>query len=381
MSSQSTTLRITLIGLFSLAIAMGIGRFAFTPLLPMMQADGLVGISDGGVLASVHFLGYWLGAVFAPGLSRRPKFTLRLSLIAVAACTLGMGLTDNLGLWLIYRWICGVFSATTMVLISNYYVNHLAKEGRNDLQGWVFAGVGVGIAGAGLATLALMIVGIGSAHSWQLIGAVTVVGVLVVCWRVGAEVPNRALVAARRSGQRTPLIWRNVLAYGVTGLGYVIPATYLPIMARETIDSPIVFGWSWPIFGLAAFLSTLLVASFRKRFSNRRIWAVGQVVMAFGLILPVIQPHIAAIMAAGICVGGTFMIITMMGMMEAHRLAPADDVMRHIAVMTAAFASGQIIGPVFAGFVHDLSGSFTPVLLITAAPLLATAINLVPRRD
>jgi hypothetical protein len=81
-------------------------------------------------------------------------------------------------------------------------------------------------------------------------------------------------------------------------------------------------------------------------------------------------------MIAGICVGGTFMIITMAGMKEAHRIAPPGDVMRHIAVMTASFATGQMIGPVFASSVHDLTGSFSAALLITSAALVVTALAL-----
>ena len=99
--------------------------------------------------------------------------------------------------------------------------------------------------------------------------------------------------------------------------------------------------------------------------------------MAVGLLLPVAHSHILTIMVAGVCVGGTFMIITMTGLQEAHRIAPPEDVMRHIAVMTAAFATGQIIGPVLAGSLHDLTGGFSASLLITSAILVITAVALV----
>ncbi len=98
--------------------------------------------------------------------------------------------------------------------------------------------------------------------------------------------------------------------------------------------------------------------------------------MAIGLLLPVLHPHILTIITAGLCVGGTFMIITMTGMKEAHRIAPPEDVMRHIAVMTASFATGQMIGPVFAGFVYDLTQSFAVSLIITSATLIITAMTL-----
>jgi len=99
--------------------------------------------------------------------------------------------------------------------------------------------------------------------------------------------------------------------------------------------------------------------------------------MAFGLFLPGIFPHNFTIVAAGLCVGGMFMIITMTGMKEAHRIAPPHDVMRHIAVMTASFATGQMIGPVFASVVHDLTQGFAVSLIVASAMLILSAITLV----
>ncbi len=377
MSLQSSIFRITLVGLVSLALAMGIGRFAFTPLLPMMREDGLVGITDGGLLASVHFLGYWLGAVFAAKIPFPPKMMLRLSLLAIGVGTVGMGVTDDFTVWLILRWLSGVCSAWTLVLVSNYYVKHLADNGRAEYQGWVFSGVGAGILIAGLGCLVFMVNQIGSSLSWQIIGAILLIAICAVCLNMGPEIPAVRLVVHNRESQRSPLDWRTVVAYGAMGIGYSIPATYLPVMAREIVQSPLIFGWSWPVFGAAAFVSTLLAARFQKRYSDRQIWAASQVVMAIGLLLPVIYPHILTIITAGLCVGGTFMIITMTGMKEAHRIAPPQDVMRHIAVMTASFATGQMIGPVFASSVYDLTQSFAVSLIITSAILVITAMTLV----
>jgi predicted MFS family arabinose efflux permease len=376
MSPRTNVLRITLVGLTALAIAMGIGRFAFTPLLPLMQDDGLVGIADGGILASVHFVGYWLGAVFAAKLHYAPRSILRLSLVTIGLCTLGMGLTDNLALWMVFRWLCGVASAFTLVLISSHTLKHLAAIGGAAMPGWVFAGVGAGIAAAGLGTLAIMVNDGGSALGWQIFGAVSLFIILILSLSIGPEVPKVTVKYDRQGSQRAPLDWRAVTAYGAAGLGYIIPATYLPVMAREIVESPTIFGWSWPVFGLAAFLSTPLASWLKGRVPMRRIWSVSQLVMAVGLILPIVHPHIGTIIVAGICVGGTFMVITMAGMQEAHRLAPPEDVQRHIAILTAAFATGQIIGPLFAGLVHDLTGDFAAALLLTGAILAATAVGL-----
>lgn len=375
----NASFRITVVGLVSLALAMGIGRFAFTPLLPLMQQDGLASVADGGLLAAVHFLGYLLGALFAAKLPGSPRLSLRLSLLAIGATTLGMGLTENLNIWLFLRWLCGVCSAFTLVLVSNYLIRALSEADATGRQGWVFGGVGAGIAAAGLGALAIMVAQLGSAFAWQTFGVVTMCIALVICQMAGSAFPQTPVSRSNRRAHHTPLPWRAVIAYGAAGLGYIIPATYLPIMARDIIASPLVFGLSWPVFGLAAFASTIIAARLERRFSTHRIWIVSQLVMAAGLLLPTIYRDIIAINLAGIFVGGTFMIITMAGMKEAHRFAPAEDVMRHIAAMTAAFALGQMIGPLFGSASHGLFQSFAPALIGTSILLTVTAITLAIR--
>ena len=386
MSPHSPVLRITLVGLGALALAMGIGRFAFTPMLPLMQDDGLLGVSSGGLLASCHFLGYLIGALSATRVRLAPRTLLRLSLLLIGISTLGMGLTNSYGTWLGLRWVSGVCSAWVLVLVSNYYVKALADRNRASHQGWVFSGVGAGIAVVGLGCLGFMVWGLESAPGWLALGLLSIAAGIALSLLIGDELPAEHRPPRSPASQRTPLVWGLLLAYGIAGIGYTIPATYLPVMARESFASPIVFGWSWPMFGLAAFVSTLLVSRLQARYSNRQIWATGHIVMAAGLLLPVVLPEIAAIAAAGICVGGSFMVVTMVGMREAHRIAPPPDVIRHIAAMTAAFATGQVLGPMMGSAWFAASGSLSGALVLTSALLLVSVFALVqpaaqPRRN
>lgn len=369
-------IKIVTVATLSLAIAMGIGRFAFTPLLPLMQNDQLLNIEQGGFLTSVHFAGYLLGAFYAARLSFSPKATLRFSLIVIAISTFGMGATFSFNLWLVFRFVAGFASALVLVLISNFYVKHLAETGRTELQGWVFSGVGFGIVTAGLGTMAIMVSDIGSAASWQIFGVVSLFTSIVICTKIGPEIPDTKTTPAQIKSQRSPLLWSLAIPYGALGIGYIIPATYLPVMAREMISSPLIFGWAWPLFGTAALVSTLLATKLQKVFTIRQIWVASQFLMAFGLLLPVVFPHILTIILAGICVGGTFMVITMMGMKETHRLAPANDIMRHLAIMTAAFAIGQMIGPILAGSTYALTENFSISLILASGILAVTAILL-----
>ncbi len=373
MTLVSPVARITLSGMIALGLAMGIGRFAFTPLLPLMLSDRLIDIGQGGWLASANFLGYLMGAVSATWLRLPPRAALRAALIAIGIATLGAGLTHSYPLWLAMRWLCGLCSAWVLMVVSNYTMRALAQQGRAELQGWVFSGVGSGITVAGLACLAFMVSGIDAMAAWRDIGVVTLAVAIALALLMGPEIPLQASGAARHASGRSPIAWRVVIAYGAAGIGYIIPATYLPVMAREIVASPLVFGWSWPMFGSAAFVSTLLVARLQDSASNRTIWAISQSVMAIGLMLAAIAPDIVTIIIAGLCVGGTLMIITLIGMKEVHRTVPPDDAMRHIAVMTIAFAGGQMIGPVFASSLHQATGSFTAPLLAASVVLLLTA--------
>lgn len=386
MSVTLSSLRTVTGGLVSLAIAMGIGRFVFTPLLPLMRDEGRVTIADAGLVASVHFFGYLLGALFAGHLTRAPRQTFQFSLLTIAVATLGMGLTDNFAVWLAFRFLCGVCSALILVLISNYTLKHMFEVGQAHLQGWVFSGVGAGMALAGVGTLALMAGGIDSPVGWLGFGTLSLAGAFALPMLMGEAMPKAGTVHPPRTAPRTRLIWPTIIAYGAMGVGYVVPATYLPAMAREVINSPLVYGWSWPIFGFAAFLSTLIAARLNRTFGNRQIWAVSQMIMTLGVLMPAFLPGMVPILVAALCVGGTFMTITMAGMKEVHRTTPESQVQRHIAAMTASFALGQMIGPLLAGWAYAATGSFAAplvaagiVLGVTAVPLLYDGSGKVPR--
>ncbi len=371
-----------ILGFTILVFSMGVGRFAFTPLLPLMQADGLVSVSDGGVLAALHFVGYAMGALAAVRLRSSPALTLIVSLLLIGLSTITMGVSNNFMIWGASRWIAGVCSALALVVVSTQFIQRLAELDRAELQGWVFAGVGGGTALVGMVALPLMLSGAEAALGWQIFGFATLAACAAVYLSMSSDVFRSPSEAAPSEAAASPIAWQIVLPYGAMGAGYIIPATYLPIMARDIVDSPLVFGWVWPVFGAAAAISTVLSARLYRIFSNRQVWVSSQVIMALGLVLPAIWSEISAVAIAGVCVGGTFMVITMAGIKEAHRVADGRNPQSLIAAMTAAFAFGQIIGPPMAGWAFQTTDSFayplilaSVVLLVTLMPLMMLARN------
>lgn len=371
--STSSPIVKALAGLAALAMAMGIGRFAFTPVLPMMLQDAGLSIGGGGLLASANYLGYLIGALSAMAVRLRPERVIRGGLLAIAITTFAMGLPLPFGAWLLLRLLAGVASAWVLISVSAWCLESLAGYQRPFLNSLVFAGVGTGIALAGLICIVLIRRQAASTHAWFILGVLSLV-VTALIWRV-FRLPAARTQAGPAGHARYR--WnadaiRLVVCYGVFGFGYIIPATFLPVMARNALQGSALFGWSWPVFGLAAALSTLMVAMLVRRIGNRRLWMICHFIMAAGVVLPAVWPHLLSIFAAALGVGGTFMVITLAALQEGKRVAGRDATVL-IAAMTSAFAAGQIVGPLT---VSAGDGGFSTALIIAAAMLVASALFL-----
>ncbi len=376
--ARRSALTVALAGLTALAVAMGIGRFAFTPILPMMQEDAGVSIAMGGWLASANYVGYLAGALSVIWWRIGATTGIRVGLATIGLATLAMGLEHHVGVWLVLRALAGVASAWALIYVSAWCLDSLASLGRPALGSTVYAGVGAGIALAGAVCLGLMHADAGSARAWIVLGALAIVLSLGI-WTVFRPRVGSPAADGERSGSRG-MVWdreslRLVLCYGAFGFGYIIPATFLPVMAKQVVRDPAVFGWSWPIFGAAAMGSTLATAMLRGFITNRRLWIASHLVMAFGVALPIIWPGIVPIMLAALFVGGTFMVITMVGMQEARSVAGARAT-GLMAAMTAAFALGQIAGPISVSLVVGAGGSVSAALMIAGVFLVVSAYAL-----
>ncbi len=373
---------IAVAGFAALAVAMGIGRFAFTPILPMMQGEGTLDLARGGWLASANYLGYLAGGLTAMRLRAAARGAIRAGLLGVGIATLAMGLTHSLIAWLALRAIAGAASAWVLVFASSWCLEQFDRSEIAARRGWLgatlFAGVGAGIAIAGAACVLLTMLGASADAAWIALGFCSLAVAALLWSRLGGAEP----VAAGGGGA---LAWdaetlKLAACYGAFGFGYIIPATFLAAMARESSPDPAVYGWSWPLFGAAAAVSTYAAVAARGRRSDRSLWAVGHGVMAVGVAVPLFAPGIAGSIACALLVGGTFMVVTMAGMQEARRVGGATA-RALIATMTSAFAVGQIAGPIAVSLLAGSAGGYAPALALAAAALLVSAFALSPARS
>jgi predicted MFS family arabinose efflux permease len=358
------------IGLLALASAMGIGRFSLTPILPLMQHDAGLTLAHGGWLACANYLGYLAGALICIVLAPPPTGAIRWGLAGVGLLTLAMGLTDWQPLWLASRFLAGAASAFVLVGVSAWAMPILARRGKEQWSGRVFAGVGTGIAFAGLFGLAAGIGDLSSRATWIALGLLAI-ALAVLLWRPLTGDTPAASPVARQSQWALPR--RAIIAaacYMAFGYGYIIPATFLPALARSYIDDPATFGLIWPVFGAAAAASTFAASRLGRGLLPWQLWTRAQWVLAFGVLLPALRVNVPTLLLSAICVGGTFMVITMAGIKEALRLGGAPASLA-VGVMTAAFAIGQIAGPLTVSLLAGAGHGFTLASLVAVFGLVA----------
>ncbi|MGQ0653572.1 MAG: YbfB/YjiJ family MFS transporter [Betaproteobacteria bacterium] len=364
---MASDVRVALAGLAALALAQGIGRFAFTPLLPMMQGDAGLSVSQGGVLASSNYLGYLVGALWAMR-PVPPVPAVRVSLAAVALSTLAMAFVQGMTAWIVLRFVAGFASAWTLVHVSSWCLGRFAARPGSALPGVLFTGVGTGVVLAGLVCLALASAGASSAQAWMALGIIA----LLLAASVLPVFREANVAAGRQAWAR--LVWdreaaRLVLCYTAYGFSYIIPATFVPAMAKAIVADPKVFGWMWPFFGTTAIVSTLVAGRWLATLGARKVWILSQLVMAAGVAAPLVFPGLAGLAAAAIFVGGSFVVITLAALQVARELygAAAPPLM---AAMTAGFGLGQVAGPLFVAHLGDRG---IPIALAGSAVLVAAS--------
>ena len=299
---------------------------------------------------------------------------MRVSLAGIVVATAAMGVFDGWAVWVILRFVAGVLSAWTLVATSAWALQHLAQAGRTDLSGMVYAGVGFGIAFAGLFCLVAAQPGVPASQLWLELGALAALSIVIPSLFVGRPLGASATPGSMSATDTHDPCIGLVICYGLLGFGYILPATFLPALAREVVDDPQLFGLAWPVFGIAAALSTIATARRFGRANRLRVWAASHLLMATGVVLPSLWLAPVTIAIAALLVGSTFMVVTMIGMQEARARAPGNPTAL-LGLMTAAFAIGQLAGPVVSGILDLLPGGHR-VALSQALQLAAFGLAL-----
>lgn len=360
-------------GMLALASAMGISRFVYTPILPIMAASLGLGPGTAGLIASANFAGYLSGAIAAtarrlPG-GQRTWFVGSLAVSALT--TMVMGFASGLPTFLLLRFAGGAAGAFVLVLATAAVIDTLAEAGRSGLGALHYAGVGVGIALSAVVVALLNAQGAAWRTLWIVTGlialALTPLPAFTLRWRA----PPSGSVA--RSGPIGPAILKLSICHFLFGFGYAVTATFLIAMARAAPETRTVEPLIWTVVGVTAAPSLLLWLWVSGRIGPCRAYAVASVLECAGVLLAGGWPSAAGLLAGAALLGGTFMGITALGFSVARTLG-GEGQERRFAIITIGFSLGQALGPVLGGTLAEMSGSYWSASALAAFALVLAAI-------
>lgn len=361
--------RVAFCGFIVLVVAMGIGRFAFTPQVPLMIRDGQLTLTSAGLVAAINYLGYLLGAWDAMRAQRHIELRLWLGISGAVALTFLSAMADNALVHGALRLVIGAMSGWAMVLVAAWSNERLAHAGKPGLSAAVFAGPGAGIAISGLLAVAIHAKGLSAASAWQVYGVLALLLVALI-----ARYLPRPGEWHRAGTQPQPLhltanLKRLVWSYSLAGFGYILPATFLSQMAALRFPGSLFAQFVWPVFGAAAVLGIALSILLRHVGHSHQRLAIVLWLQGAGVLAAWLLPGMSGLVCGALLVGGGFLCAVQLSLLYGRELAP--DHTRYMAgLLTTGYAVGQLVGPMTSALSTWLTQRLEPALGVAAIALL-----------
>lgn len=364
-------LKIALSGFLTLMVAMGIGRFAFTPQVPLMIAEHQLTLTSVGIVAALNYFGYLVGAFDA--MRAKSGITLRLwgGVWGTVILTLWSAIMGDVWGHGLIRFLAGWASGWAMVLVAAWTNESLAHYGKPALSAAVFAGPGAGILISGMLAIGVQGMALNAAQAWLLYGSVA----LVVIVAVSRHLPRGGISIRQAVTTIEPLVLtrplkRLVWSYSLAGFGYILPATFLSQMAAERFPGSLFAQLVWPLFGGAAVLGIVIGITTRHLLTTHQRLALMLWAQAIGIVCAVSFSNLSGLIIASLLVGGGFLAVVQLSLQYGRELAPLH--VRYLAgLLTTGYAIGQLVGPLVSSLSTMLTHQLEPSLYIGMLALVA----------
>nr|WP_221192242.1 YbfB/YjiJ family MFS transporter [Atlantibacter sp. RC6] len=358
---------------------MGIGRFAFTPQVPLMIAEGQLTLTSAALVAAINYLGYLAGAWDAMRAHRHVECRLHLGVWGAVGLTLLSALAPEAWSHAIIRFVIGCMSGWAMVLIAAWTNEQLANFGKPGLSAAVFAGPGAGIAISGLLAVAIQAADLHAWQGWLVYGVLA----LILIGLIAPNLPRKGQLHRPESQPQplalTPGLKRLVWSYSLAGFGYILPATFLSQMAAARFPGSFMAQFVWPVFGLAAVCGIALSIALRHVGTSNQRLAVVLFLQGVGVLGAALLPAMAGLVVGALLVGGGFLCAVQLSLLYGRELAPQH--MRYMAgLLTTGYAIGQLGGPITSALSTLFTGRLEPALWIAGVALFIAA-GLVWKRE
>ncbi len=356
-------------GLANLILTMGLARFAYTPLLPLMQTETGLSNFAGGWLASINYLGYLAGALISASV-RAPSTKLllyRVGLVLAVSTTVAMGCTDQVAVWAVLRFLGGLSTAAGMFIGSGLILGWLLQIDGKPRMGRHFAGLGLGIAVSAFAVWA-MTGWFNYSQQWIGLGALGFVLLLPAwAWTPGVGNSSGTSIGRLEGGNPTARRWIILFsgAYFCAGFSYVIGATFIVAIVEKT---PTLAGYGsfvWMLVGVSAAAACALWDHVARRYGDLKALMVVYVLHLASFLLPILGDSTEAWLLSAMLFGVTFLGIVSLTLAAAGRTYPSNP-SGAMARLTLSYGLAQVIAPFLGGYLARTTGSYQSTFIMGA---------------
>lgn len=365
---------LALAGLCANMVGIGIGRFSYVPLLPLIIDSGWASAAGAAQLAAANLIGYLIGALAAHPLAVRLgapaviRGAMMALLVSLVACALQPALA---WLW-IWRCLAGATGGLVIILAAPHVLSQVPASVRGKAVGLVFSGIGLGVVFSGFVVPAF-----GARHlqaAWLALAACAALAI-VYAWPKFASEP--VLRPAARSG---PLLPRGAMlallcAYPLDAIGYLPHTVFWVEYLVHGLDLPMSVGGAfWAVFGAGAALGPLLTGMMADRVGFRMTVIGCLVLKALAVGLPLLSTAMPALFISSFLVGAlTPGLVAVASGRVAEIVGPGAH-QRNWAMMTFMFALMQALGGYAMAALYGALHSFNLLFAIGASVLLAAAV-------
>ncbi|OOZ36683.1 YbfB/YjiJ family MFS transporter [Solemya velesiana gill symbiont] len=367
------SLRVLGAGIFSLILTLGIARFAYTPLLPVMQGQTWLDDAGGGWLATFNYMGYMTGALIAASVSDLvlKDRLYRGGLVIAVLSTALMAFTEDQVLWSILRFIAGLSSAAGLLIGSGLILNWLIRHQYRNELGIHFSGLGLGIVLTAVA-VEWMISRFDWSEQWLAFALIGVV-LMVPAWRWLPRPDTSPIVHNGKQVHDTPpdRNWMLLLfaSYFCAGVGYVVSATFVVTLveARPSLQG---YGWlAWLVVGLAAAPACFFWDLVARRIGDLKALLIAYGFQIVGILLPALDDRLPMVLLSALLYGGTFIGIVSLMLTMVGRFFPSKPA-KPMGKLTLSYGVAQIVAPAISGVMAQQTGSYDGSLYMASAVMV-----------
>lgn len=385
MNQASDRYKVLFAGICSLILSLGIARFSYTPLLPLMVREAGLGLADAGWLAAINYVGYLIGALIA-SLSSDLALKYRLywtGMVVAVVATAMMGLTSSLSIWAISRFFAGLSGAAGLLVGSGLIMNWLIRHDQRSDLGVHFSGVGLGVAGSAAIAALLNHWQLGWREQWLVftaIGCILLVPALIWFPKPGKGNVTDSGQIMQDSAPRAAFLWVLMIAYFFAGFGYVVSATFIVAIVDSVPNAAVGGTLVFLVVGIGAAPACPLWDLIARRIGDLNALLLATALQIAGVVLPAFGGGLFAALVGALLFGATFVGIVSIVLTMAGRYYPTRPA-KMMGRMTLAYAIAQVVAPAMTAAMASHFGSYRAGFYVAAgATVLATLLLLQLKR-